>query len=220
MRTEPRVLAERLKRVEVLSVLDDKTLLELASKATQKSYDRGQTIWRVDDSNRETLVVLSGRLDVLRETETGHTMIFRSVGPDHIAGLSVALGAKHTADVVAGEDSRVLVLSASQIEPLVANAAFAKEALLYMSRVVNALSDGIEDLRAFELRERIVRHLRRNYQHVREVRVTDEELGEMVNATRPNVSRAIQSLAAEGIVARGEAKGFLKLVNLDKTPSA
>ena len=112
--------AQRLSRVELLAALPPEERLALAREATPRALKRGQALWREGDLPDAAAVVLSGRLDVSRSGEQGGRTLLRALRANALVGLSTLGGARHSADLVAGEETEVLVLPGPAMRALFA----------------------------------------------------------------------------------------------------
>ena len=204
--------AARLARVAVLAEVPPGELLPLARAAVRRSLRRGQVLWRRGDSPDAAAVVLSGRLDVARSGEGGARALLRALGPDALVGLSTLGGARHSADLVAGEQTEVLVLPGPAMRSLFAKRPeLALSSLAQLGGLLASLSDEVED-RRLGVEERLAKHLAKAARGLRELRVTHEELAARIGASRENVSRALERLERRGAVKL--ARGRIEILRL------
>ena len=140
-------------------------------------------------------------------------MLLRSLGPRDSVGLSTLFGLAHSADLVAGESSVVLVIPGRALREIVRrDPAVALRALAQLGETIVHLSDEMEELRFLELDERLLRLLRRRTRSLRELRITHDELAQQVGATRENVSRALKRMERSGAIAC--RRGRIEILNL------
>lgn len=153
--------------------------------------------------------VISGRLDVVGGEVRDVTL--RRLPPDSVVGWSTLAGAEHSADVIAGEDSEVLVFPATTVRGLLrANPELALAAIVHLAELVATLSDELDEMRRPELQSRVLARLKRLGKSQREVRVTHAALAAQVGASRANVSRALASLERDGHLQRH--RGWIELI--------
>ncbi len=189
----------RLRRSALLAPLGEAALRQLVEASRRRELRRGETLWRLGERPDALAMVLRGRLEIVRETASGDRLLLRLLGPHELVGLSTLGGAPHSADLVAGEDSAVLVIPGSALrEVLRSSPELALRALAHLGGLLSQLTDELEELRFLDLDGRLLRVLQRRARSLRELRVTHEELAQQVGATRENVSRALKRLERRG----------------------
>jgi len=178
----------------VLRDFSDDAKKRLLRSATRRTLKKRAVLWRAGDRPDEMAVVVYGRLDIV----SGRARI-RSLGLGSVVGLSTIAGAAHTADVVAGEETRVLLVRGSALraetmrDPRPLFSALATMAVW--------LGEATDDLaaRSLPLEQRVVRVLQRNSDR-REITTTHAELAAQVGASREHVSKTLERLAKTGMI--------------------
>jgi CRP-like cAMP-binding protein len=192
-----------------LASLGPEPLAALARASRRVALTRGQTLWRRGERSDAVAVIARGRIDVVRDTAGGRRML----GPRDSVGLSTLSGLAHSADLVAGESSTVLVIPGRALRKAVrSDPDVALRALAQLGETIAKLSDEMEELRFLELDERLLRLLRRRAGSLRELRITHDELAQQAGATRENVSRALKRMERRGAIAC--RRGRIELLNL------
>ena len=182
-----------------LAPLGAAALATIAAASRSLALTRGASLWRRGDQADGVAVIVRGRIDVLRDTARGKRIILRSLGPGASVGFSTLGGAAHTADLVAAENSTVLVIPGRVLrEAIRLDPALALRALAELGETIGRLTDEMEELRFLELDERLARLLRRRAEGLREIAVTHDELAQQAGATRENVSRALKRMERRG----------------------
>lgn len=183
------------------SGLDAGGTARLAAAARRRRLGRGQTLWRQGEKPDALAVVVSGSLHVTRTSERGDTLLLRILRPFDVVGLSTVAGAAHSADLVAGEPSAVLILPGRILREFFAERpALALAAMARLGELLAALTTEVEELRSCELDQRLLACLRRHSRTQRELCLTHAELAAQIGASRPNVSRALARLRRRGAV--------------------
>lgn len=199
---------ERLSKSPVFAALDRASREELARLAVRRELRRGQLLWREGSTPDAIAFVLFGELHVRR----GRTALLRTLRQDEVVGLSSIAGARCSADVVAGEDAAILVVSGAALRGVVGRdptAAFAIVA--HLADLVARLTDESLEERSTDLETRLLARLTRLARGRREIAMTHAELAAHVGATRANVSRALGKLAARGAV-RSAGRGRIEIL--------
>ena len=104
--------ADFLKNVPLFAGLAPRHIKNLASSCTERSFSTGEVIVRQGNPGVGLFVVVSGRVKIVKTTESGNEIDIAEHGPGEVVGeMSVLDGATRTASVVAVEDTRCLVLA-------------------------------------------------------------------------------------------------------------
>jgi CRP/FNR family transcriptional regulator len=198
---------------ELLRPLGDEAHLGLARQARLRRLRRGELLWGTGERPDALAVVLSGRLDVERATESGQRILLRSLGTGEVVGLCIIAGEAHSADLRAGGPVEVLTISGSVFRELLRERPeLALRCIARLGGLVRNLTDELEELRSLDIRERVQRLLTRLADGRREIHYTHEELAAQVGATRENVSRALKALERDGsVICR---RGRVEIVDL------
>jgi CRP/FNR family transcriptional regulator len=188
-----------LTRVTWLAPLGAAALAAIAVGTRRLILARGGSLWRRGERTDAVAVIVQGRIDVLRDTARGKRMILRSLGPGASAGFSTLGGAAHTADLVAAENSTVVMIPGRLLRDAIRrDPALALRVLAELGETIGRLTDEMEELRFHGLDERLARLLRRRAQGLREFAATHDELAQQAGATRENVSRALKRMERRG----------------------
>ncbi|HXZ54760.1 MAG TPA: Crp/Fnr family transcriptional regulator [Burkholderiales bacterium] len=190
-----------LTAVPWLAPLGSESLAALIRASRRVALTRGQVLWRRGERTDAVAVIVRGRIDVVRHTASGRRMLLRSLGPRESVGLSTLSGLAHSADLVAGESSAVLVIPGRALRETVRrDPTVALRALAQLGGTIADLSDELEEFRFLQLDERLLRLIRRRARALRELRITHDELAQQVGATRENVSRALKRMERRGAI--------------------
>ncbi len=205
--------AHALARVRWLVCLEPKALLALAGSSRRRVIARDEVLWTQGEFADAVAVIVRGRVDVVRATADGRRMLLRSLGPGDSAGLSSLARMPHSAHLVAGAKSTVLLVPGDALRAAIrAHPDIVLGALAQMSETIAKLSDELEETRYLDLDERLRRVLARRAHGLREIQITHDELAQQVGATRENVSRALKRMQlARAIVCR---RGRIEILSL------
>ncbi|MCA9708699.1 MAG: Crp/Fnr family transcriptional regulator [Myxococcales bacterium] len=196
-------LVERLASHPLLAAMEPAVLVELARAGVRRRLHPGAVLFSHGQRSPKLAFILSGRIDIRSTSPSGQSSVLRSLGPNQLVGVSIAFGALPSADVIAAEETAVVLFPRSALERTLLRspqACFA--AVLHMAQIVSDLTEEIDELRIHDLRLRVLRRLRRLGRGRRELAITHAELAAQVGATRANVSRALQRLEAQGHIER------------------
>ena len=115
-----RTAAEFLRRVPMFSGLPDETLDRIAARALRVRVDAGDSLFQQGDAADAVYVVVSGRLEVVRD-EDGEPQLLRVLGPESVVGeLALLADTERSASIVARRDTELLKLTRHEFDSLVA----------------------------------------------------------------------------------------------------
>jgi CRP-like cAMP-binding protein len=188
---------ELLLRSPLFAAMPRAVVDALAARAIRRHARRGQRVLARRDA--AVVVLLVGRLEVVADDQT----IVRSLVPPATVGISLAAGAHATAEILAADDSELVILPADAIAAaLRRHPEAALAALVHLGGVIGELSAELAALRQHGLVERLRHRLRVLGAGRRELAITHARLAEEIGGTRANVSRALARLEREGVLRR------------------
>jgi CRP/FNR family cyclic AMP-dependent transcriptional regulator len=205
-----------LARCRLLSDCSAATLRSLAVVSRSERVLDGVRLCRMGETVREVMFVLQGRIELCRHGSTGKRHVAALLGPGQVVGLVAAIdGAGALHDAWAREDSTVLrvpaesFLVAMRADPELNRAVMG--VLCHRSRL---LYDSVSDTALSTLRTRTVRALQRlsgapglareQAGRVR-IRMSQDELADLLGVTRQSVNRELKRLEREGLIVLGRA---------------
>jgi len=104
--------AERLRKIDLFSSLDDGELEELAEIADETSVSEGETLARKGTWSYQLFAIEDGKVDIRRDDDTVATL-----GPGDVVGeTGVVKRGLRNADVVAKGDVKVIYFTQSQVK--------------------------------------------------------------------------------------------------------
>jgi CRP/FNR family transcriptional regulator, cyclic AMP receptor protein len=102
-----------LKKVSLFSNLSEAHLSSIAEFCVERSFREGAIIIKQGNSGIGLYVICSGKVKIVKETAGGEKMDIAELGPgDFFGEMAVLDSAPRSADVIALEESKCLVLSA------------------------------------------------------------------------------------------------------------
>lgn len=200
------LLTARLRALPLFASLEDDEVYALAKAGVRRPLRKRQRLYARGERGDALVIVLAGRIDVVRDNDDGERATLRTLAPGTIAGLSTIAGAVHSADVVAAEASEVLLIDGRTLRALFAKRPEVPLAIIRaLAELVSTLSDDVTAFRDDDLVTRVEKKVAQLSQGKRELRITHAELARMVGGTRANTSRALEQLARKGAftLARG-----------------
>ena len=148
---------EKLRSFKVFSEVPDSRLALVARETTSLNLDRHALIWNEGDTCRYLYFVISGRIKIIKHSETGKDVIIEIYGPkDAIGETSTLVGEAYTTAAICLSPTNLLCVPRPQILDLLANVpGMALRSLRGMARRQRMLMQKIKELAAGGVEYRI-----------------------------------------------------------------
>ena len=210
-----------LRRTPLFAALDDEAAASLRSSMTEVRLDRGQALFREGDPGDRLYVVVRGKIKLGRTAADGRENLLAILGPGEMLGeLSLFDPGPRTATATGVTESRLLGLGHSDLAPwLGGRPEVAQNLLQAMARRLRRTNETMADLVFSDVPGRVAKALldlstRFGVQaddglHVTHD-LTQEELAQLVGASRETVNKALADFAARGWL-RLEARAVVLL---------
>ena len=188
---------------------------------TEVSLTRGQVVFREGDARDELYVVAEGKIKLGRSSADGRENLLAIIGPGEMFGeLSLFDPGPRTATATAVTDARVLALSHPDLRPwLTGRPEVALSLLRQVARRLRRTNEVLGDLVFSDVPGRVAKALldlskRFGIPSEEGVHVshdlTQEELAQLVGASRETVNKALADFASRGWL-RLEARAVVLL---------
>jgi CRP/FNR family cyclic AMP-dependent transcriptional regulator len=210
-----------LKRAPLFTALDEEAARALRRSMTEVSLSRGQVVFREGDPGDQLYVVAEGKIKLGRSSADGRENLLAIIGPGEMFGeLSLFDPGPRTATATAVTDARVLALSHPDLRPwLTGRPEVALSLLRQVARRLRRTNEVLGDLVFSDVPGRVAKALldlskRFGIQSEEGVHVshdlTQEELAQLVGASRETVNKALADFASRGWL-RLEARAVVLL---------
>jgi CRP/FNR family transcriptional regulator, cyclic AMP receptor protein len=204
---EPDVV-EILRSATIFAELPDEALARLAAGCVRRTYGRNQYLWYQGDEGARLVIVASGLVKVVLSSAQGGEVVLTTLGPGAMFGeLAVLDGSPRSAAVVAAEPTTVLLLSRATVLEMLNRYPSVLDALLRsLGNLIRRLTEQAGDFVFLDLAGRVAKlllHLAEAHgagSTVLDLGLSQSDLAAMVGATRAAVNRALQNLAARGVI--------------------
>src|SRR6266540_1080777 len=199
-------LPEHLRRIPLFAKLTDAELGSLAERVRQKSFKRGDTIFRKDDPGRHLYLVLDGAVKIALPGEYGQEALVALLRSGEFFGeLALLDRSPRSATATALEDSRCGLLAGDDFLSFVAAHPAATRAVLEaLARTIRRLSDRVEDLIFLDVPSRVAKYLldlaQQDGNAKLELTLTQDELAAFIGASRVSVNRVLGDLERREII--------------------
>lgn len=208
-----RVLAQ----ASIFAGLDARQLDTLASLAVRKKLRARDVVLRKGDPALQIYVILRGRLKTITSGGEGRNATFSIMGPGEVFGeVAVLDGEPRSATITALEPCELVVIQRNDFFHFLERAPQAAIKLLeVLARRLRRLSERVEDTAFLEVPGRLAKQLvrlaerygQKHGPNVRiELKLSQQELGDLVGATRESVNKQLRAWVADGIMEQSTGK--------------
>lgn len=212
---------ELLGNVSIFSALSSDELDHLLKATTTKRLQPKETLFRKGDPGNQLYGILSGSLKITNTGTDGKDVLFSLMGPGEVVGEIALLDSEdRSATAVAVEETELLTLDRRELIPFLESHPRATIGLAgVLAARVRHLSERAEDRQTMPLPGRMAKKLLAlAKQHGKrpivggpvEVRLPQQDLGDLVGTTRESVNKQLRAWEEEGIVELKRGRVVLK----------
>jgi CRP-like cAMP-binding protein len=216
--------SEKLKllgAVELFSDLTEKQLEGVAQVSRQKALARKEELFHKGDEGGQIYIIAKGKLKALTTSIDGDDVVFSIMGPGEVLGEVALLGGTgRTATITAIESSDLLVIDRRDFMSFLKSHPDISVKLLYVvAQRLKRVSELVEDTLFLNLPLRFAKKLsalarvygERIEDGIRvDLKLSQEEWGDLVGATRESINKQVRQWTEAGFV-RVE-KGYIVIL--------
>ncbi|MBI5898919.1 MAG: Crp/Fnr family transcriptional regulator [Rhodocyclales bacterium] len=207
MSPKPGVAMTVLRALPIFETLDDECLKPLMRVAMLRAIPRHTVVLNAGDSTDNIYFVLSGSLKVQVSDEDGREVILSKLGPGELFGeMGVLDENPRSATVLAVEPSQLVVMGKADFKQcLIDNPDVSLFIMRNLTKRLRMADRNIESLALLDVYGRVARLLLESAETVdgRKVvthKLTKQDIGKMIGASREMVSRVMRDLTAQGLI--------------------
>jgi len=216
---------ELLRKAPLFSGLGQAELAAIAALAQRKRYEQRDIVVHQTDPSGELFVIVSGHLKVVSAGADGRDTALGIMGPGEVIGEVPLLdGGPRSATVAALEPCELLVIRREPfLRLLESSPKISIELLRVLATRLRRLTERSEDLAFLRVGERLAKRLvglAGEYGQAQPdgsiritVKLSQQEIGELVNATRESANKHIKAWEDEGLVS--QESGHIIIRDLD-----
>ena len=213
-------IQEKLRMFTVFSEVPDSRLAQMARQTSVLTLERQDTVWNEGDTCHNLFFVVSGRVKIIKHSETGKDVIIEIYGPrDAIGATSLLVGWTYTTTAVCLAHTTLLSVPKAQILDLLATVpGMALRSLKGLARRQRTLMQKIKELAAGGVEYRIAHLLLKLADRIGEEGQNDEitipillsrqDIADLVGTTVETAIRVMSRWRKMGIVTN-DKRGIL-----------
>ena len=210
-----------LRELSLFRGLDARAFVGVCLRAEKLRLDRGQTLLRAGEPQRAVYLVKTGKLKLVQSNADGRAAIVDVLGPGDILGETALFHEQPVGfDAVVLEDVGLCCFGREAFESLVRESPEAAiQIISYLARRLREQSRESGEASGTPVRDRLLRLLTRLAEKygqpaaggpVIELALTQQDLADMVGASRVMVANVLRQLRDEGVVARAASRYQLR----------
>lgn len=153
----PADVLDKVKLFTVFSEVPEERLAVMARETFTVAYDRHAFVWNEGDASRYLYLIVTGRVKLIKHSETGKDVIIEIFGPrDAIGEMSLLVGGAYTTAAVCLSPAEILCVPRQQILDLLTTVpGMAMRSMRGMARRQRMLMQKIKELAAGGVEYRI-----------------------------------------------------------------
>jgi len=204
-------MADLLANIPLFASVEPRALQALQARMQRRTFDRGESIFFKGEDGDTLYVIVSGEVKIVLAAPDGQESILIVLGEGDFFGEMALFDAKpRSADAVAIGPTTTLTLHRREFEQFVReNPEVAFPIFRSLTARLRRTTHRLEDVMFLDLATRVAKKLlqlaaKHGVEMPRGVRIdlplSQQELAEMVGATRPRVNEQLRRLAQDGLI--------------------
>lgn len=201
-----------LKELPLFQGLNEAEFFGICPGTINKSVSKGQFLFRQGDLNKAVYLVKSGKLKLLQNTEDGRETIIGIAGPGEVLGETTLFQEQGLAfSAVAIENARLCGFDRRSLETVIENnPGFAVKIISHLAHKLNTTIQQVSESAGASVKEKLLRLLvKLANEHGTttsgmtkvELNITQQEMGNMIGASRVKVAQVLKELRDAGVIA-------------------
>ena len=195
-----------IENIPLFAGLSPEVLAEIEQHGSIKTYRKNTIVINEGDETDSLYLILSGRVKVFLSSEDGREAVLNHQGPGEYFGeMSLIDRQPRAASVMTVEPARLMILSRGDfMRCLASNPEIALNLIEPMTSRIRMLAQNVSNLALLDVYGRVARTL---LQHASEEdgvmmtgKLTQQEIADMVGASRAMVSRILKDLRTGGYI--------------------
>ena len=195
-----------LKNVPLFAGLSDELLESVAIHGVVRNVPRNNILLQEGEQSDALYVVVTGKMKIFVGDEEGKELVLSILGPgDFFGEMAIIDGAPRSATVMSVGESTVVIIGKQDFTTCLREMPdLAFNLLRSLARRVRNVNEHVRDLALLDVYGRVARTLLRLAKPKGDILVTDaitqQEIANMVGASREMVSRVLTNLKNDGFI--------------------
>lgn len=204
-----------LRRVPIFGGVDDESLIKVASITSEKSYSKKNIVFHEGDYGDALYIIKSGRIKIAKVALDGREKTLTILkGGDFFGEMAIFDDMPRSATAESMDnDVRLLSISKNDFERLIIeNPSIAIRIMKDLTRRIRQVNEQVQDLAFKDVHGRVASTLFNllktekeaskdpNRDKMNSLKMTHQDLANMVGSSRETVTRALNRLQDEGII--------------------
>ncbi|MBS4099174.1 MAG: Crp/Fnr family transcriptional regulator [Sulfuricella sp.] len=196
-----------LRNVPLFAGLENEEIDKLAAVATVRTFAKHAVVIREGEHADSIYLINSGKVKVLIGDSEGHEVILSILGPgDYFGEMSLIDSQPRSATVVSMEPVHFAVITKSDFDRCLAhNPRIVTHIMVELAKRLRSANSKIEGLALMDVHGRVARTLIQlaelhNGEMVVDQSLSQQDIANMVGASREMVSRTLRDLSANGFI--------------------
>jgi len=214
-----------LRLVPIFSDLDDDTLNQISHLGAQRSYPKDSVILSENESGSDLYIIIEGKVKISRRSSDSKEVILSIIGDSDFFGeMSVIDGLSRSANVVAMEDSVILIIQRSEFLELLHT--YPEVGIALLQELTQRLRSADIKIKSLSLKDSdgkvatVILQLAEDMGMIKNGVVEIEkipfqhDLANMAGTSRETISRTLSSFEKKGLIEHEGSK--LRILNYNK----
>ena len=195
-----------IENIPLFAGLSPEVLAEIEQHGSNKTYSKNTIVINEGDETDSLYLILSGRVKVFLSSEDGREAVLNHQGPGEYFGeMSLIDRQPRAASVMTVEPARLMIISRGDfMRCLASNPEIALNLIEPMTSRIRMLAQNVSNLALLDVYGRVARTLLQNASEEDGVmmtgKLTQQEIADMVGASRAMVSRILKDLRTGGYI--------------------
>lgn len=203
--------------VPIFSNLNHDEMLEIASITTDRTFDKGEMVYKAGDQSEKLYVIHTGKVKIIRFTESGKEQVIRVLGPGEFLGELSLFSNQPMQDygeVI--EKANMCVIEGNKLKELMGKyPSIGLKVMEELSKRLHKAENLIENINHNSVEKRLANTLLdlADDKGIINLQISKKDLASKIGMTRETLSRRLSSFQDEGII---ELVGHRKIIILDE----
>ncbi len=194
-----------LEKVSLFSSISGSSLAQLESSSTLRAYPKNTLLFMEGDSSGQLFIIRSGSVCVYTDDGDGRQLVLNYMGPGEYFGeLSLIDSKPRSASVITVEECEMMCISRDSFHTFLRQHPECSETLLAeLVQRIRDLTSQVKDMALLDVYGRVAHTLSRlcnDSADGRSVKLTHQDIANMVGASREMVSRVMKELVIGGYI--------------------